>query len=325
MKTVGFLSVGSYLPHHRLTNFDLEKMVETSDEWILTRTGIKERRIAALDEKTSDLATHAARGALKNARLHASKVDLIIVATISPDSNFPSTACLVQKKLGAKNATAFDVGAACAGFLYAVTIAKQFIQSGHSKNALVIAAEKITSLIDWNDRNTCVLFGDGAGAGVLGPVKGGGIVADYLDSEGEYGDLMKVVIEDTRHPLNKTSTPAQLPYIVMQGKELFKIAVNSMVEALEAVVKKAGLKLSDIDCVVPHQANDRIISAVANKLDIPKEKIFVNIDKYGNMSAASIAVALCEAVEQGRIKKGDVVVLVAFGAGLVSAANVVVW
>ncbi len=325
MKNVGFLSLGKYLPPHRLTNSDLEKMVETSDEWIVTRTGIRERRIAGIDERTSHLAIRAAKDALKNGRIEVADIDLIIVATISPDSNFPSTACLVQKAIGAKHATAFDVSAACAGYLFAITTAKQFIQNGQAKHALVIASERITSLIDWNDRSTCVLFGDGAGACVLGAVRGPGIVSDFLKSEGEHGDLMKVVVEDTRHPLKKSSGPAKSPYIVMQGRELFKIAVNSMAQAVEAAAKRAGVKLSDVDCVVPHQANDRIIAAVAKKLGFPKEKIFVNIDKYGNMSAASIAVALSEAVEQGRIKKGNTVVLVAFGAGLVSAANVVVW
>ena len=322
---VGFLSVGCYLPSHRLTNFDLEKMVDTSDEWIVTRTGIRERRVAAIHEKTSHLAALAARQALKNAHLKPDDMDLIIVATISPDSNFPSTACLVQKELGAKNATCFDINAACAGYLFGLTTAKQFILNGQSRHALVIAAEKITSLVDWNDRSTCVLFGDGAGAGILGQVRGQGIVSSYLASEGELGGLMKVVVEDQRHPLTKKSAAHKPPYIVMQGKELFKIAVHSMAQAVQKAVHKAGLSLSDIDCIVPHQANDRIISAVAKKLAIPKEKIFVNIDKYGNMSAASIAVALYEAVEQRRIRKGDTVVLVAFGAGLVSAANVVVW
>lgn len=325
MKKVGIIGLGRYLPNRRLTNFDLEKLVDTSNEWILTRTGIRERRIAEADEKTSDLAVAAARKALKNARLNPARVELIIVATISPDSNFPSVACLVQKAIGAKKAVAFDIGAACSGYLYAMTTAKQFIQTGLYKNALIIAAEKITSLIDWKDRSTCVLFGDGAGACVLGPVNAGGILADYLASEGQYGHLMQVIADNQRHPLKNHPATMKMPYVVMQGKELFKIAVNSMAEAVKIVVHKAGLKISDIRCVVPHQANDRIISAVAKKLGIDKDKIFVNIDRYGNMSAASIAVALSEAVEEGRIKKGDYVVLVAFGAGLVSAANVVKW
>lgn len=324
MKNIGILAVGSFVPEKVLTNFDLEKMVETSDDWITTRTGIKERRIASKKERTSYLATEAAKVVLKDADLDPTKLDLIIVATISPDSNFPSVACLVQKNIGAKNATAFDVSAACAGFLFAMTTAKQYLAAGTYKNALVIAAEKITSLIDWTDRSTCVLFGDGAGACLLGPVAGDhGIIADYLHSQGDMSELMMVVSQD-REPFNQEKT-ISAPYVLMQGQELFKVAVNSMAEAVEIAVKKAGLKLEDIDCVVPHQANDRIISAVAKKLEMPKEKIFVNIDRYGNMSAASIAVALHEAVAHKRIKKGSNVVLVAFGAGLVTAATVMKW
>ncbi len=325
MKNVGIISVGSFVPEKVLTNFDLEKMVETSDDWITTRTGIKERRIAAKGERTSHLAIKAAKQALRRAEFDPAKLDLIIVATISPDSNFPSVACLVQKALGAKHAAAFDVSAACAGFLFALTTAKQYIVSGTYKNALVIASEKITSLIDWSDRNTCVLFGDGAGACLLGTVAGErGIIADYLHSQGEYSDLMTVISED-RESLNVKNKTMAIPYVLMQGQELFKIAVNSMADAVELAVKKAGLKLSDVDCVVPHQANDRIISAVAKKLGLPKDKIFINIHRYGNMSAASIAVALDEAIEHKHIKKGNVVVLVAFGAGLVTAATVVRW
>jgi 3-oxoacyl-[acyl-carrier-protein] synthase-3 len=325
MKNVGIISVGSFVPEKVLTNFDLEKMVETSDEWITTRTGIKERRIAAKGERNSHLAIKAAQSALKHAAFDPKKLDLIIVATISPDSNFPSVACLVQKELGAVNAAAFDVSAACAGFLFALITAKQYIASGMYKNALVIASEKISSLIDWSDRNTCVLFGDGAGACLLSEVESDrGIVAEYLHSQGEHNELMQVISED-RESLSTINKTMAIPYVLMQGQELFKIAVNSMADAVEIAVKKAGLQLSDIDCVVPHQANDRIISAVAKKLDVPKEKIFVNIDRYGNMSAASIAVALYEAVEHKQIKKGSNVVLVAFGAGLVTAACVVRW
>ena len=325
MSNVGIIGLGHYLPKCVLSNADLEKMVETSDDWIMTRTGIRERRIAGKDEKNSDMAVKAAREALKNANLDPEKLDLIIVATISPDSNFPSVACLVQKAIHAHHAAAFDLSAACSGFLYALTTAKQFIQNGLYRNALVIASEKITTYVDWNDRNTCVLFGDGAGACVLKPVKGNrGILSDYMHAQGHFGDLMMVVAHE-REPLDQKTKVITLPHIAMQGKELFKVAVNSMAEAVKIAVKKAKLKLSDIDCVVPHQANDRIISAVAKKLGIPKEEFFINIDKYGNMSAASIAVALYEAVECKRIKRGDHVALVTFGAGLVSAANVVRW
>jgi len=325
MKNVGIIGMGHYLPAKILTNKDLEKMVDTTDEWIVTRTGIKERRIADVHEKNSFLASSAAKEALEHAGLSAEDVELIIVATISPDSHFPSVACRVQKILGASKAAAFDIGAACSGFLYALTTAKQFIQTGLYKNALVIASEKITNLVDWTDRGTCVLFGDGAGACVLGEVeKGRGIVAEYLHAEGQFGDLMTVVVEDP-NPLDQNRVKVSLPQIVMQGQELFKVAVNSMVDAVEKALAKAGIALSEVDCVVPHQANDRIISAVAKKLEIPKEKIFINIHKYGNMSAASVAVALYEAEAEGRITKGSKVVLVTFGAGLVSAANVVIW
>ena len=325
MKNIGITGLGHYLPKRVLTNFDLEKMVETSDEWIISRTGIKQRRIAGKDERNSYMAIRAAREALKNARLDPAKVELIIVATISPDSSFPSVACLVQKAIHATAAAAFDISAACSGFLYALTTAKQFIQNGVYKNALVIASEKITTYVNWNDRNTCVLFGDGAGACVLKPVAGKrGILSDYIHAQGHFGDLMMIVAEE-REPLDQKTKMITLPHIAMQGQELFKVAVNSMAAAVEIAVKKAGLNLEDIDCVVPHQANDRIISAVARKLQLPKEKIFINIDKYGNMSAASIAVALYEAVKKKRIKRGDNVVLVTFGAGLVSAANVVKW
>ena len=300
-------------------------MVDTSDEWIISRTGIKERRIAGKDEKNSDMAIKAAREALKDARLDPAKVELIVVGTISPDSGFPSVACLVQKAIHAPRAAAFDISAACSGFLYALTTAKQFVQNGVYKNALVIASEKITTYVNWNDRNTCVLFGDGAGACVLKPVQGKrGILSDYIHAQGHFGDLMMVVAEE-REPLDQKTKMIALPHIAMQGQELFKVAVNSMAAAVDIAVKKAGLKLSDIDYVVPHQANDRIISAVARKLHLPKEKFFINIDKYGNMSAASIAVALYEAVKKKKIKRGDNVVLVTFGAGLVSAANVVRW
>jgi len=326
MLKVGILGLGACLPARKLTNFDLEKIVDTSDEWIRTRTGIQERRIANNHEKTSDLATKAALQALHEAKISADKIDLIVVATISPDSNFPSVACKVQKNIGAKKAAAFDVSAACSGYLYALTTAKQYLQTGLYKRALVIAADKITSLIDWKDRDTCVLFGDGAGACVLGKVKTGGITADFLQSFGQQGELMEVITEESRSPFHpERSSQTKLPYVRMQGQELFKIAVNSMADAIEKVIKKAKIKKSQIDCVVPHQANDRIITAVAKKLNIPKEKIFINIDKYGNMSAASIAVALYEAKQSKRIKKGDNVVLVAFGAGLVSGANVIKW
>lgn len=323
--SVHILGLGHALPDKILTNADLEKMVDTTDEWIITRTGIRQRRIAKESESTSFLATTAAREALENSGLNHQDIDLIVVATISPDSQFPSVACLVQKAIGAPRAAAFDISAACSGFLYALTTAKQFLITGMYKNALVIAAEKITNFVDWNDRATCVLFGDGAGAAVLG-IKDDdrGIVSDYLLSLGDYSELMQVKVVN-RKIFDQDNTLLPQPRIEMQGQELFKIAVNSMAEAVLIAAEKAGVRLEEIDCVIPHQANDRIISAVAKKLGVSKDKIFINIQKYGNMSAASIAVALYEAVKEGRVKTGDAVALVTFGAGLVAAANIVKW
>ena len=320
---VSIASLGHYLPRRIVTNHDLEELVDTSDEWITTRTGIKERRMADKDEKTSDMAIKAAREAVKKSSIDPHDIELIITATTTPDSNFPSVSCYIQKAIGAKHAATFDVAAACSGFLYAMTTAKQFLVSGLYKNALVVAADKFTNLLDWNDRATCVLFGDGAGAVVLAPTKADkGILSDYLRGYGNSAECMYVTHED-RKPMDQKSNEMKIPHVIMHGQELFKMAVNSMAEAVEVAAQKAKIKLSDIDCVVPHQANDRIISAVARKLKVPKDIFFINIHKYGNMSAASIAVALYEAVEEKRIKKGDNVALVTFGAGLVAAANIV--
>lgn len=325
MKNVGIKALGYYVPEKILTNQELEKMVDTTDEWITVRTGIKERRIAAKHERTSHLAIQAAKNTLHNSPIKGHDIELIIVATATPDSGFPSVGCLVQKEIGAKNAAAFDISAACSGFLYALTTAKQFVQTGHYKNALVIAAEKFSSIVDWRDRSTCVLFGDGAGACVIAPVEEGhGILSDYIHAQGHHAALMSIVQEDIT-PLCQKTTTIHRPYVEMDGQGLFKVAVRSMADAVQIAVDRAHLKLSDIDCVVPHQANDRIISGVAKALGVPKEKFFINIHRYGNMSAAAIAVALCEAVEEKRIQKGSRVVLVTFGAGLVSAANVVKW
>jgi 3-oxoacyl-[acyl-carrier-protein] synthase III len=323
MKNVGIVAVGSFVPDRVLTNAELEQLVETTDEWITTRTGIKERRIAEKHERTSFLATKAAADVLSRSKIQPEDIELIVVATTTPDSAFPSVACLVQREIGARNAAAFDVSAACAGFLFALTTAKQYVQTGMYKNALVVAAEKFTNFLDWNDRSTCVLFGDGAGACILEPVaEGQGIISDYLKSYGEFADIMAVISEE-REQLDQENTMMRIPYVEMRGQELFKLAVNSMAEAVDIVVKRAGIKITDIGCVVPHQANDRIISAVAKKLEVPKEKFYINIHKYGNMSAASLAVAVHEAVEAGAIKKGTTAAFVAFGAGLVAGANIV--
>jgi 3-oxoacyl-[acyl-carrier-protein] synthase-3 len=323
MINVGILATGHFVPERVLTNADLEKLVDTTDEWITTRTGIKERRIAEKHERTSLLASRAAADVLSRSPVKAEDIELIVVATTSPDSAFPSVGCLVQKAVHATKAAAFDVSAACAGFLFALTTAKQFLQTGMYKNALVIAAEKFTTFIDWNERSTCVLFGDGAGACVLGPVEEGkGIVSDFLLSEGEMGDVMSVIMED-REPLDQVNRTMRAPSIEMRGQELFKFAVTAMSDLARVAIEHAGLTVEQIDCVVPHQANDRIISAVAKRAGIPKDKFYINIHRYGNMSAASLMVALDEAIKEGRIKPGMNVLLVAFGAGLVSAANVV--
>jgi 3-oxoacyl-[acyl-carrier-protein] synthase-3 len=325
MKKVGIVGVGEYLPSKILTNADLEKMVDTSDEWITTRTGIKQRRLVSKQEATSDLAAKAAKEALNDAGLKPANVDLIIVATITPDMQFPSAACFVQANLGAKNAACMDISAACAGFVYGIVTAQQFIARGAYKNALVIGVEILSSITDWKDRNTCVLFGDGAGAAVLAEVKSGGILSTYIGADGTKTDLLMIPGGGSRNPASHKTIDERLHYIKMQGNELFKLAITLMTEAAQVALKRAGLACSDVDLIIPHQANVRIIMAMAKKLGLPPEKIYLNIEKYGNMSSASTATALCEAVKEGRVKKGDIVLLDAFGAGLVWGACVIKW
>jgi 3-oxoacyl-[acyl-carrier-protein] synthase-3 len=325
MKKVGIIGVGEYLPKKVLTNADLEKMVDTSDEWITTRTGIKERRLAAKGEAASDLAVKAAKEALDNAKLKPEDLELIIVATITPDMQTPSTACIIQNALGAKKAISFDISAACAGFVYALVVAQQFIARGAAKNALVVGTEVLSSITDWKDRNTCILFGDGAGAAVLAEVKSGGIISSYLGGDGSIYDILMVPAGGSRMPATKETIEKRQHYLQMRGNELFKIAVKAMHNAACVVLERAGLKGEDIDLVIPHQANVRIIMAVAKKLGLTEDKIYLNIEKYGNMSSASTATALCEAVKVGKIKKGDIVLLDAFGAGLVWGACIMKW
>jgi len=317
------------MPAKVLTNQDLEKMVDTNDEWITTRTGIKERRIAAENEATSDLATAAARKALESAKVKAEELDLIIVATVTPDMFFPSTACIVQKKLGAKNAVCFDISAACSGFLYALQTARHYLNGGPKKTALVIGAEKLSSLINWKDRNTCVLFGDGAGAVVLRADcedKGSGkVLSSVMGSDGNLVDLLKVPGGGSAMPITPENAAARPNTIHMEGRETFKHAVTRMSAACEEALKLAGLTTADVNLVIPHQANARIISAIADRLDVPHEKTYINVDKYGNTSAATIPVALDEAKRSGRIKPGDVLLLVAFGGGFTWASTVVQW
>lgn len=325
-KKVGIIGLGKYLPENRLTNKDLEKIVDTDDEWITARTGIKERRIAREDEATSDMAVNAARMALENAKLKTKDIDLIIVATITPDMFFPATACIVQNKLGANHAPAFDISVACSGFMYGIAIANQFVKSGAYRHVLVVAAEKMSSVTDWTDRSTCVLMGDGAGAAILGEVEDGGILSVYLGADGSKGDLLKMPAGGSRLPASVSTVEARLHYLKMQGNELFRHAVKIMAEAALKATEPLGLKGEDIDLVIPHQANIRILKAVAKRMGIdPEKKLYLNIKKYGNMSAASSAVALVEAVEEGRVKKGDTILLDAFGAGLTWGAIVIKW
>ena len=318
---------GSYLPEKILTNAELAVKVETSDEWIVSRTGIKERRIAAENERTSDMATAAAKLALEQAGLAAEDIELIIVATITPDTLTPATACYVQKNLGASRAVAFDISAACSGFLYALKISKRLISDGAFKNALIIGAEKLSAVLNWNDRTTCVLFGDGAGAAVLRAAAPdeGSILATEMGTDGNLTHLLNIPGGGTACPITHANIDDNLFALTMMGKEVFKHAVTRMKEAAEKVIERAGLKPEDIVCVIPHQANQRIIDAIADRLSVPSNRIFVNLDKYGNTSAAAVAIALDEAHRTGAFKRGDHIVLVVFGAGLTWAAAAIRW
>src|SRR3954469_2427939 len=325
-RTCSIASVGSYVPEKVLTNADLEKMVDTTDGWITTRTGIKARRIAAADEFTSDMAFKAATLALQRAELEASQIDLIIVATITPDMPFPSTACLVQQKLGAYRAAAFDIEAACSGFIFALEIAQQFIMSRTYDTVLVIGAEKLSSIINWKDRNTCVLFGDGAGAAVLqNRPNTHGLLTACMGSDGTRADLLAMPGGGSRCPATIESVSKGMHFLRMDGKETFKNAVNAMLTAAREALRRCELDISQIKCVIPHQANRRIIDAVAERLDAKPEQVFINLHKYGNTSAASVAIALDEAVQTGRIVRGDLILLVVFGAGLTWGAAVIEW
>ncbi len=325
MKKVGIIGVGEYLPEKILTNADLEKMVDTSDEWITSRTGIKERHIVSGGQAASDLAILAAQQALVNAKLKAEDLDLIIVATITGDMPFPSTASIVQDKLGAKKAACFDISAACAGFVYGISIAQQYIACGTYQNALVIGTEVLSSVTDWKDRNTCVLFGDGAGAVILAPVAKGGIISTYLGCDGSKAGILNMPAGGSRNPATLETVQSRQHFLKMAGNELFKIAVNTMTRAAETVLAQAKMTFADVDLIIPHQANSRIIMAVAKKLGIPEEKVYLNIERCGNMSSASTVTALVEAVQEGKVKPGDIILLDAFGAGLVWGACIIEW
>ncbi len=322
---VGVLGLGTYLPKKVLTNSDLEKMVETTDEWIRTRTGISQRRIAAEGENTSDLAVEATKAALADAKLKPADLDLILVATMTPDMPCPATACIVQNKLGAPQAAAMDVSAACSGFVYGMVMGQQFVATGTYRHVLVVGAEVLSRVVDWTDRSTCVLFGDGAGAAILGPTTRGRILSTYLGSDGSKADLLKVPGGGSARPASHESVEAKDHFLKMNGTEVFKHAVRGMSDACLKAVEKAGLTPDQIACVIPHQANIRIIQAVVERAGIPLEKVYLNVERYGNMSAASTGVAFCEAVRDGRVKKGDYALLVAFGAGLTWGSCVIQW
>jgi 3-oxoacyl-[acyl-carrier-protein] synthase-3 len=301
-------------------------MVDTTDAWITSRTGIKERRIAAEGEHTSDLAAKAALAAIENAEISVAEIDLILVATITPDMFFPSTACFVQSKIGAKNAACFDISAACSGFLYAVEIAQQFITSHTYNTILVIGADKLSSIVDWKDRNTCVLFGDGAGAAVLRHRGGGhGVIATHMGSNGDLADILYIPGGGCRFPINAENVDQRLNAIKMNGKETYKQAVTAMLTAAHSVLAQSGLKAEDLACIIPHQANLRIIEAIADRMKVPIDRFVVNLDKFGNTSAAAVAIALDEASRTGRMKVGDYVLLVVFGGGLTWASSVIQW
>ncbi len=323
-RRVAITGVGAYVPERVLTNADLEKMVDTTNEWIVTRSGIRERHIARDDQATSDLGAEAARRALADAGVKAEEVDLIIVATLSPDMPFPNTACFVQNLIGARNATCIGLEAACSGFLFAVDAASQYLLTGRCKTALVIGAEKLSCVTDWQDRTTCVLFGDGAGAVVLQVRESGaGILSTVTGSDGSLNALLNIPAGGSRNPTSATTIEKRMHFMKMEGKEVFKHAVRAMGEAARKAMELSGVTMDDVACVVPHQANIRIVDAIRERLGVPPEKFYVNLDRYGNMSAASIPVALDEAIRVGRIKKGDTIVLVAFGGGFTWGAMTV--
>lgn len=317
---------GSYLPSRVLTNEELEKMVETSDEWIVTRTGMKERRLAAADEFTSDMGAAAALKAMEAAGCKVEDIDLILSATITPDYLFPSTACLIQKKLGASRAAAMDIQAACSGYLYSLAVAKAFIEAGTYKNILIIASEKLSSIVNYKDRNTCILFGDGASAAVVSSEGKGLRVRDVtLGADGELSQLIIVPAGGSRLPSTHETVEGGLHYLQMEGKEVFKHAVRRMESASKESIEKAGLEESQISWLVPHQANMRIIEALAKRFNVPMEKVFVTIHKYGNTSASSLGIALDELMREKTPSVGDNILLTAFGAGLTWGASVLTY
>ncbi len=328
MSTIAILGTGSYAPERVLTNNDLAHMVETSDEWIRSRSGIRERRIAGDGEQTSDMGVQAARRALDDAGLKPTDIDLLVVATLTPDMPMPAAACLIQQKLGMRTDVAcFDVNAACSGFLYALDTAWAMVQSGRYRKALVIGVEKLSAIVDWQDRTTCVLFGDGAGAAVLGPGDDSnrGLIGLRLGTYGDGVDLLCIPRGGSAAPATAESIAARDHCMRMKGKEVFKLAVRMMDEAARDILEHYQLRADQISLVIPHQANLRIIEAISQYLELPMDRFFVNVDRYGNTSAASIPIALDEARRSGRIRAGDVTLLVAFGAGLTYGSALIRW
>lgn len=322
----GILGTGHYAPEKILTNADLEKMVDTSDEWIRTRTGIETRHIAAQSENTSDLCVNAARKAMEAAGVTVDDIDFILVATASPDYVVPSTACLVQDKLGASHAGAMDISAGCSGYIYAVAVASNMVKAGMYKHILVIGAEILSRLVNWHDRSTCILFGDGAGAAVIGETEEGyGLLASDLGSDGSLGKILDIPASGVAEPVTHRAIDSGRIYIHMEGPEVFKAAVRHMGATTLKTLEKAGVSKDDIDMFIAHQANNRIIQAIAKRLQVPADHMWVNVDRFGNTSAASVGIALDEAVRAGKVKHGDIVVLTGFGAGLTWGCDVMRW
>jgi 3-oxoacyl-[acyl-carrier-protein] synthase-3 len=325
LRTVSIIGTGAYFPEKTVTNRDLEKIVDTNDEWIYSRTGMRERRIARADQATSDLAAEAAKAALADAGIGADEVDLLIVATLSPDMFFPSTACFVQDKIGAKNAYCYDLGAACSGSLYAIETAKNQIACGAVNTALVIGAEKMSTFVDWKDRNTCVLFGDGAGAMVLRATGAKrGIMKGVFGSDGALAHQLWTPGGGSRNPMTHEMLDQNMQYLKMEGREVYKHAVTQMTQSSLDALEKNGLTSDDIKLFVPHQANARIINAISSRLGVA-DRTFLNVEKYANTSAAALPIAIDEAAKSGRIAKGELMLLVAFGGGFTWGANIVEW
>lgn len=326
LKSVGIVGLGIYVPEKVMTNADWEKLVDTSDEWIRTRTGIQERRYAVEGQGTSDLGVEAAKKALEDAGMKPEDVELIILATCTPDYRAQNASSLIQVKLGTENAAAFDVSAACSGFIYALTVGKSMIQSGMYKNILVVAAESVSRLLNMKDRNTAILFGDGAAAAVLKEVEDGyGIVSSFLGTEGVLDETLRITAGGTLHPVTHEAIDNGDVYLKMNGQEVFKFAVRALPKATNKALEQAGMKAEDLAMVVPHQANFRIIESAAKRLKLPMDKFYVNLQKYGNTSAASVGLALGEAVQEGKIQKGDMIALTGFGAGLTYGSVILKW